>query len=169
MAQTDFLSVDVLGERNLLRNLDQLPDTVRAILLDKVRVWTNKMADEVRDNIRSRLGGSGKLAQAVQVELINDGLKVEGRVYIAGMPGARAQERGATIPPHIIRPRNGKVLAFMAASGQKMFATRVFHPGGVIPGTHFMKDAYRTQGPEISRGIKNAVVQGIRAKMRASA
>jgi hypothetical protein len=167
MATDDFLYMDVLGERTLTRNLDQMPDTVRAILLDKVSRWTSDIADEVRANIMARLNQkSGSLLAGVKTEITTEGLRVEGRVYIEGIPHARAQEKGAAIRPHTILPRNAKVMAFFAASGQKVFATRVFHPGGQIPPTHFMKDAFRDKGPEISRGLKNAIVQGIRAKMR---
>ncbi len=164
----DFLSLEIIGERNLLRNLDQMPDTVRAILVDKVRLWTEKTKQQVEDNIVARLKqNSGKLLDGVDMEVVQDGLRVEGRVFIAGVPYAKAQEDGAQTPPHMIYPTNGKVLAFIGATGDKVFATRVFHPGGQIPGKHFMKDAYRTMAPQISKGIKNAVVQGIRAKMRA--
>lgn len=167
MATNDFLYVDVVGDRNLLRNLDQMPDTVRAILLDKVKRYTEQVADDVRTNIMERLNQkTGQLLAGVKTELITEGVRVDGRVYIEGSPHAMAQEKGAVTPPHMIYPRNGKVLAFMAATGHKVFATRVFHPGGQIPGQHFMKDAFRASGPEISRGIKNAVVEGIRAKMR---
>ncbi len=167
MATSDFLYVDVVGDRNLIRNLDQMPDTVRAILLDKVARFTEKVADDVRSNIMERLNSkTGQLLAGVKTELLTEGIRVEGRVYIEGSPHAMAQEKGAVTSPHMIYPRNGKVLAFLAATGNKIFATRVFHPGGQIPAQHFMKDAFRANGPEISRGIKNAVVQGIRAKMR---
>lgn len=173
----DFLQLTVLGDRNLIRNLEQMPDTVRAILLEKTRALTEDMAEKVRQNIESRLnktnkpktysGSSTHLKDAVQVRITEDGVRVDGQVYISGVPYARAQEEGAAIPPHMIYPRNGKLLAFMAATGDKVFATRVFHPGGMIPPTWFMKDAYREMGPRISRDVKNAVVQGIRASMRA--
>jgi len=167
MATSDFLYVDVLGDRNLLRNLDQMPDIVRAILLDKVRGFVEDVADDVRANIMARLNSkTGNLLAGVKTELRTEGVRIDGRVYIAGAAHAMVQEKGAVTPPHMIYPRNGKVLAFMGATGQKVFATRVFHPGGQIPGQHFMKDAFRASGPDISRGIKNAVVQGIRAKMR---
>lgn len=170
MASDDFLYLDVLGDRNLLRNIDQMPDTVRAILLDKVEHWTNELADAVRENIESRFkNGGARMKEDVQVEIIEDGLRIDGRVFIAGNSHARIQEEGGQTPPHMIYPTKGKVLAFMSATGEKVFATRVFHPGGQIPAKHFMKDAFREKGPQISRGIKNAVVQGIRAKMRATA
>lgn len=173
----DFLQLTVLGDRNLLRNLEQMPDTVRAILLEKTRALTEDMADRVRDNIEARLNKTNKpkeysgspthMKDAVKVRITNDGVRIDGQVYIEGIPYARAQEEGAAIPPHMIYPKKAKLLAFIAATGDKVFATRVFHPGGMIPPTWFMKDAYREMAPRISRDMKNAVVQGIRAKMRA--
>jgi len=168
MASPDFLYAEIVGDRNLTRNLDQLPDIVREILLDKVRSWTEALRDRVEENIVDRLKQkTGNLLKGVQMEIIEDGVRVDGRVYIAGVPYAVAQEKGATTPIHEILPRNSKVLAFMAATGDKVFATRVIHPGGKIPAANYMRDAYREMGPEISRGIKTAIVQGIRANMRA--
>jgi hypothetical protein len=167
MAGDDFLYVEVLGDRNLLRNLDQMPDTVREILVDKVTQWTQKIKDTAGQNIQARLKQkSGKLLQNLDSEVIEDGKRVEGRVFIHGVPYAKTQDQGATVGPHMIYPHKARVLAFYGATGQKVFATRVSHPGGHIPATYFMKDAYREQGPEISRGIKKAVIDGIRAQMR---
>jgi len=165
----DFLYVDLVGDRALTRNLGQMPDIVREILLAKVESWTAELKQKVEDNIADRLQKkTGKLAESVQMEVTSDGVKVDGRVYIAGVPYAQIQEEGGFTPAHDIFPRNGKVLAFMAATGHKVFATHVFHPGGHIPGKHFMKDAYREMGPKLSKGVKNAVVQGIREHMRSS-
>jgi len=167
MAGSDFLYVDIVGDRNLTRNLDQMPDIVRAILLEKVASWTNALEERVKDNISTRLTQkSGKLLSAVDSELIEENGKVEGRVFISGVPYAKPQEEGAVTPLHVIYPKNAKVLAFIAATGDKVFATRVLHPGAQIPASHFMKDAYREMGPQISRGIKQAVVEGIRKNMR---
>jgi len=163
----DFISTEIIGDRTLTRNLEFMPDTVRAILLAKVESWTEKLKDKVEDNIVARLNSvTGKLLAGLDMEVTQEGLRIEGRVFIAGVPYAAAQEKGAVTQPHMILPKNGKVLAFIAATGDKVFATRVFHPGGQIPAKHFMKDAYREMGPELSRGIKNAVVQGIRENMR---
>lgn len=163
------LHVDIIGDRNALRNVDQLPDTVREIMLDKVKRWTGELRDLVEQNILDRLDQkTGKLLGGLDSEVIEDGNRVEGRVFIDGVPYARALEDGASIPAHIIRPRNAKLLAFYAASGDKVFATRVFHPGATLRPFNFAKDAYREKGAEISRGIKKAIVEGIRAKMRSS-
>lgn len=170
MAGDDFLYVDVLGDRNLLRNLDQMPDIVRTILLDKVERWTETLEEDVRDNIMARLHEqSGELLAGVSSEVTEEGNHIKGRVFIAGVPYAKPQEEGASIGPHMIYPEKGKVLAFLGATGDKVFATRVAHPGAQIPAHRFMKDALRDRGPEISRGIKKSVIDGIRAKMRANA
>lgn len=162
----DFLTLRVVGDRAVTRNMDQLPEQVHELLRANLRPLLDDLKDLVQDNIRARLQGSGNLESQVEVEIVEDGLMIDGQVYIAGVPYARAQEEGASIGPHMIFAKNSKVLAFMAASGDKVFATKVFHPGGQIPGSFFMKDALREMGPRISKAIKNSVVQGIRQKMR---
>jgi hypothetical protein len=165
----DFLYLEVIGDRNVIRNLETMPDTVRVILAAKAEAWVDKLKDKVIDNIHDRfVGGTGKLAGAVESVVVNNGYEVEGRVFIAGIPYAKIQEEGGVTQPHLILPVNAKVLAFMAATGDKVMATKVMHPGSRITGKHYMKDAYREMGPEISRGIKKAVVDGIRQKMRQS-
>lgn len=170
MALDDFLYVNVLGDTNLLRNMDQMPDVVRAIVLDKVEIWTAQLEQDVRDKISTRLKEqTGKLMSGLDSEVIQDGQRIQGRVFIHGVPYAKSQEEGATVGPHMIYPHKSKVLAFLGATGQKVFATRVSHPGGHIPAHHFMKDAYRERGPQYSRAVKKAIVDGLRAKMRAMA
>lgn len=169
MANADFLYVEVVGDRNLLRNLAQMPDIVRQILGEKVEYWTDKTAARVRENIEAKLNEkTGKLLNSVKTEVIKSKERIDGRIYIEGVPYAEAQEEGVTTPPHMIFATKGKVLAFIASSGDKVFASHVSHPGGTIPAHHFMKDAYREMAPEISKGIKKAVIDGIRAKMRAT-
>lgn len=170
MAGDDFLYLNVLGDTNLLRNLDQMPDTVRAILLDKVEHWTDELERDVGDNIDARLKSkSGKLRGGLGSEVREDGKRIIGRVFIQGVPHARPQEEGANIGPHMIYPSKARVLAFIGYEGKKIFATRVSHPGAHIPAHRFMKDAFRDKGPEIARGVKRAVIDGIRANMRRSA
>lgn len=161
----DFLYVKTLNERKLLKNIEDIPDDVRGILVDKVREWTTKIYDSVISNIHARLKTkSGKLLEGVEMEVVQEGVRVEGRVWIAGVPYALAQEKGAVTPPHQIHPRDGRVLAFLAASGHKVFATRVFHPGGQIPAQHFMKDAYRSVSPQVTRGLRYHLVEKFRQK-----
>jgi hypothetical protein len=165
---SDFLILDILGDRNALRNMESMPDTVRAILLVKTEDWVDELESKVINNILDRLQEkSGDLLNSVTTEVGETGSRVFGRVSV-NTPYAKAQDTGAVTPPHVILPRDAKILAFIGATGDKVFATRVFHPGAVIPGTRYMKDAYRDMSSEISRGVKTSIVQGIRAKMRSS-
>ena len=166
---SDAFYATVVGE-NRINNFDRLPDIAQQIILAKVEAFTEKMADLAGNLMDERLGSkTGRLnASSIQSEVkVIDG-KVQGRVFIEGIPYARIQEQGGQTGPHAIYPVNAKVLAFIAATGDKVMARKVMHPGGVIQGKHFMKDAYRQMGPELSRGLKRALVEGIRANMRAS-
>lgn len=163
----DFLSVELFGQRKLLQDIEAIPDDIRSILRAKFEEWVYKLRDLVESNIAERLHRvTGKLDESVEVEFVNEGLKINGRVFIAGVPYARIQEEGGTTPQHIIHPRNGKVLAFMAATGDKVFATRVFHPGGVIAPKHFMRDAYREISPKITDGLYYYLVRKLKARLK---
>lgn len=166
MASDDFLEVKLLNDRKLLRDIEAIPSDIRDAIRDKMSGWMDQLHRLVVSNIQERLNRvSGKLEDAVEVEITEDGLRVEGHVYIHGVPYARAQEKGAIIPPHIIRPSNSKVLVFMAASGHKVFATHVMHPGGKIPPTHFMADAYREMSPKITRGLYYQIIEKVRRRL----
>lgn len=163
----DFLFVDLTGDRKLLQDIDAIPDIVRDVLKEKIKYWTEVMRDKVLENIEERLRSkTGRLGNAVQMEVVEDGIRVDGHVYIRGVPYAAAQDKGAIISPHEILPRNAKVLAFYAATGNKVFASRVFHPGGIIPPKYFMRDAYRFVSPKITRGLRYYIVEKINRRLR---
>lgn len=165
----DFLFAEVVGDRNALRNLDHMPDTVRAVLLEKTESNVRKLKEAVEDEI-AKDSKSGKLLSAVRMEVINSGTgPVEGRVFIdeTVAPYGRIQDKGGTTPPHMIFPKNAKILAFMGATGDKVFARHVFHPGGQIPPKNFMANARRGLAGAFSRDIKKSIVEGIRQSMRA--
>lgn len=159
--------IDILKGRNLIADFDHLPDTVKAIIRSKLPDLLEDLEQGVLENIDSRFkSGTDKTAQGLYRLIREERGVVEGIVGIRGVPYARIQDRGGVIPPHIIRPKNGKILAFIAASGAKVFATQVSHPGGTIPATHFFKDAYRDRSTQISTTLKRAVIDGIRQQMR---
>ena len=163
----DTFYATVVGE-DRVSNFDLLPTIVQTILISKIEEYTERMRDLAADLLDERLGTkTGKMTgDDIQTDVSVEGRSIKGRVYLTAIPYARIQEEGGTTSPHMIYPRNGKVLAFQGATGDKVFATRVFHPGGTIPGKHFMRDARRQLGPEISRGLKRALVEGIRQNMR---
>lgn len=164
---SDLFYATVVGE-DRIRNFDRLPEIAQAIIFQKVQDFTERMAQEAADLMDQRLGRkTGRLSgDSIQTEVRIINGKVQGRVFIEGVPYARIQEEGGRTPPHMIYPRNAKLLVFQGATGEKVFATKVMHPGGFIQGKNFFKDAYRKMGPELSKGLKKAMVEGIRANMR---
>lgn len=162
----DFLFVQLLNERKLLKDIDAIPDDIRLIIREKVKDWTYKLQDLVIQNIQQAFfRKEGKLEDSIDVEFVEEGLRIEGRVYSHGVAHAKIQEEGGTTPPHVIFPKNGKVLAFMAASGHKVFATHVYHPGGQILGQHYMKNAYREMSPKITAGLYYELIRKVRNRL----
>lgn len=170
MAYIDLSFEVSTNERNLIRNLETMPDQVREILSAKMRPLAQEMAAAVEDNIIERLNRkTGKLENAVLYEVTDGSSGVLARVWVdqARAPYAKAQEQGATIPPHMIYPKASKVLSFTSSkTGERIVTKRVAHPGAVLAPTWFMRDAYRQFGPRFTTAIKKAVVEGIRARMR---
>ena len=170
----DLFYINLLNERKLLKQMDDMPDAVRAVLLERVKTWTERLRTLVIDNINARLSkhanpkkysaSSRHLVDSVEVEIINEGLRIEGRVYISGIPYAHIQESGGRTSAHVIRPRDAKILAFMAATGDKVFALHVFHPGSTIVGKHFMRDAYREMSPKVTSGLYYQLVRKIKGR-----
>lgn len=162
-------SVSMLGTRHLLDNLDRMPMSVRANLQAKMRIIAKKVEASVKHNLSgAKLNQkTGRLYNAVRTRVEEVDGRIEAEVYIEDVPYAAIQERGGTTKAHLILPMNFKVLRWYQA-GKYMFATRVFHPGATIPASQYMKDAYRQNAAEVSRAVKNSVVQGIRDSMRSS-
>jgi Bacteriophage protein of unknown function (DUF646). len=169
MAYID-LTIDVTGDRNILRNLESMPAQVRAILIDKMEPLVEGLAAQVSSNIATRLKRkTGRLEESVLFDVQQgDGGSVIAKVWIDSRtaPHAKAQEQGAVIPPHMIYPKMARVLSWMGSGGERQFAERVSHPGAVLAPQWFMRDAYRQYGPRFSTAIKKAVVEGIRERMR---
>lgn len=166
MASVQFLEISIAGDNNLLRNFDQFPSVVQAIILQKMKYWMEELEDEVQANIRERLDEkTGNLLRSVKATVVLSGKSVKGQLTV-NHKGALAQEKGAIIPPHIIRPRNAKILRFWDVYGQKRYALRVFHPGAVLKAKYFVRDARKQVVPLMMKDLKKSIVDGLRRRMR---
>lgn len=102
---------------------------------------------------------SGALARSIQEDVAKTDHSVTGRVFSAGdVKYAAIQERGGTTPPHDIFPSKAQALHFMGGGGE-VFAKVVHHPGSRIPASHFMTAPFEQMGPEITKGMKAAVIR----------
>lgn len=162
----EFLSVELLGHRKLLQDIDAIPDEVQVILYEKAEQWAEQVYDKTMANLAERLDiKTGRLEESIDYEVHSEEGRISARVYSSGVPYAGIQERGGTTPPHMIYPVEGKVLAFIGATGDKVFATRVAHPGANIKGAHFLRDAYREVSPKITGSLYYYIVRKLRARL----
>lgn len=162
----EFLTVELLGHRKLLQDLDAIPDEVQVILYEKAEEWAQQVYDKTMDNLAARLDiKTGRLEESIDYEVRQERGRISARVFSEGVPYAGIQEKGGTTPPHMIYPVEAKVLAFIGATGDKVFATRVAHPGATVKGAHFMRDAYREVSPKITGSLYYYIVRKLRARM----
>jgi hypothetical protein len=132
MARDDFLYVEVLGDRNLLRNLDQMPDVVREILVVKVTQWTKQLEHRCRKHPLSPEAKDPVSCVGLDSEVIEDGKRVEGRVFIHGVPMPRPKKKVAVRSSHDLS-RQGEdpsLLWFHRAEGvcHSCFSSRRSYP-----------------------------------------
>ncbi|MDE2102206.1 MAG: hypothetical protein KGL39_33480 [Patescibacteria group bacterium] len=62
-------------------------------------------------------------------------------------------EFGGTTRPHVIRPRNKKVLAFPCRGGGTVFAHSVNHPGSKIPERSYIRSTLNERAINYSRAL----------------
>lgn len=160
-------SVEVVGDRNLVRELNRMPVIVQKIMREKFDLLSVDMAEELRTDIDNKTDGTGAMAESVEAYVTESGGTIQLFVGFDGSVAyAKIQDRGGSIPAHMIYPKKGKVLAFMGIDGRKAFATRIFHPGATIRPQNFLKDLRRKFAARISKEMKAAVINGLRANMR---
>lgn len=70
------------------------------------------------------------------------------RQRTASVPYARIHELGGQTKPHVILPKNGKVLAF-TIGGKKIFCTKVNHPGSKIPARSYLMSSVWEMMPKM--------------------
>jgi hypothetical protein len=165
-------TVDLLGRNHLSGLFASLPAIAQLAMREQVEAYLDEGEELAIQYIEERTNperSSGRWAASVKTRVTNEGDRIAGIIYFDGVPYGRIQDKGGQTSPHMIYPRRAKILAFMAASGQKVFARRVSHPGARIPAMNITRDVQRELGARMSRSIKKAIVNGIRQNMRRGA
>jgi phage gpG-like protein len=162
-----MLSVTLTGADELDAKLDGLP----AAILAAVAAKSAALADQLLTLVHAKLAGgvlqprTGALAAAIGVE----GPKIEGDRVVttlfagADLKYAAIQEYGGVTSPHDILPSRAKALAFMA-SGERVFARIVHHPGSHIPERSYLRSSLAEMAAEIDAQMKAAVIETVRAQ-----
>lgn len=94
---------------------------------------------------------TGRLRNSITFELAPDGLSATIGTNVEYAP---AVEFGSK--PHVIRPRNKRVLRFKVG-GKFVFARAVNHPGG--PAQPFLFPAFEEERPMFRRRLEDAIEQ----------
>lgn len=168
---SDPIRAELIGLKRLEARLGRLEPSA----LDKLRIFmarfTIALSDRVKQNIVDRFRSTGPLYQSVRSQQIEDRSGITGRVYTDGVAYAAAQEYGARTPPHVILPKNGTVLAFLApgslglssggGASALVFAKRVNHPGSTIPERSYARLALVQMRGDFQGGIREVVSEAI--------
>ena len=101
---------------------------------------------------------TGQLARNVGMEssLREDDFKIvigTGVGRTLSVKYAKIQDEGGTTKPHIIRPRNGKVLAFTVGS-ETVFTRIVHHPGSNIPASHWFTGIIEARAKDLEEAMQ---------------
>ena len=140
-----MIVVGVDTQRVILK-FERLPVAMRTQLRGETISLTKQLAAKVRDNLSGRVLNkrSGALFNSIRNEMVENPLTLYGRVYVdPGSPAAAyaaAHEYGVTTRPHVILPRNARVLSFIWG-GKRVFFAKVNHPGSKIPERSYMRSA----------------------------
>lgn len=151
-----MLKVELLGDKEALRELRRLPREVQQALQRALAKSAAAVEGEAKrivygghpDHLK---GDSGRLRQSITHE-VNEGSAAVGTNVVY----ARIHEEGGNTGPRTIVPVNAQALRF-EIGGNVIFAKSVEHPGSEIPARPFLKPALDAKQNEVRNNLSNAV------------
>lgn len=140
------------------------PDAVAQALADKADALRQELEEKVRANLSGAVlkSRSGALLNSISSDLEDDGSTFTASVESDDVPYAGILEYGGKTAAHDIVPSKAKALAFVVGGAQR-FARIVHHPGSVIRAFAYMGSALDDLEGEIEDGLKDAVLEALRA------
>lgn len=161
-----ILTIQLRGDKRLIAKYERIQASVaraltlkveRLTMLLEAKVKTQKLNGQVLNRI------TGRLMASINREVKVQSNAVHGRVFSSGdVKYAAIHEFGGQTAPHLILPKKASVLRFTGKSGQTVFARKVNHPGSKMPERSFLRSSLTEMSEQISREMKEAVLQGIR-------
>jgi phage gpG-like protein len=152
-----------------------LPDKLHLTVRQAIQMECMKLATRVKDHYLSGYAlhvRSGLLRRRTTWRIIDSALKIVG-VVGTNTPYAAIHEFGGQTKPHIIRPKNRKLLAWFNQGGRiykngknpgqgerladpMIYAREVHHPGSRIPARPYMRPALADRSSMIVRALREA-------------
>lgn len=161
-----IVTVTITGDKQLIAKYSRVQSSVARALTAKItrltlllenRVKTQKLSGQVLNRV------SGRLMASIGRDVKTTDNAIYGRVFSSGdVKYAAIHEFGGQTSPHLILPKKASVLKFTSGGGQTVFAKKVNHPGSKIPERSFLRSSLKDMSVQISREMKEAVIQGIK-------
>jgi phage gpG-like protein len=159
-----LLTIQLVGDRELVAKFTAMPSKVHASLLKKVTV----LALQLESKVKAALSGpvlkvqTGALRRSIFETVEDSPTKVIGKVASSGdVKYAAIHELGGVIPAHDIVPNKAQALAFVMG-GKQVFAKRVHIPDVTMPQRSFLRSSLADMAPQIEQGLRDAVREGLK-------
>lgn len=160
-----MLSVQIVGDKQLMTRLQAMPENVRAALVRK----SYQLAIALQRKIRTqKLSGqvlnkrTGALQSSIFYEVDESSKGVVATVSAGkDVPYAAIHEYGGQTKPHVIEAKNAKMLHYIK-NGKDVFRKRVNHPGSKMPVRSYMRTSLGEFRPVIVAGYTEAVKEGLK-------
>jgi phage gpG-like protein len=162
-----LLNLTLVGDRQLLLNMERLPPVVAQALADKLDavILPTLQTHVVRDKLHGQVlhQRSGQLARSIQMRKAElTGTAVMGWVYSAGdVKYAGIHEFGGKTAPHDIYPTKADALHFVVG-GREVFAKVVHHPGSQMPERSFLRSSLHDLEPWAGAQLKETALAAAR-------
>jgi len=147
------IRVDIEGDDRLFARLNAMPNALHLALLRRLELLVLKLEAKVK---RDKLSGqvlnvrTGALRRSIHNVVEDRGSELVGKVLRSGaVKYAGIHEYGGTTKPHVILPKKAKALSFISSSGNRVFATKVNHPGSRMPERSFLRSSLGDMKTEI--------------------
>jgi hypothetical protein len=160
-----MFNASLVGDRELVARFDMLPDNVQAALEAKVTALALKLQRHiVTEKLHGQVLGqrSGDLARSIQEEApIREGTGIFGRVFSAGdVKYARFWEEGF----HGVEQVRQHIRTMIFGREVDPFSVGPFERRVDQDARPFMKSSLAEMAEEITTGLKQAVVEGMRKR-----
>lgn len=159
-----MLSLEIIGDKELVDRLNAGPEDVRRALRAKVTSLTLRLEahvkqDKLSGQVLHARTGALRRAVASRVQEVNE--KITGTVYVSNdVKYARIHEFGGRTSAHEIVPVKAKALAFMMG-GKQVFFKRVQHPGSRMPERSYLRSSLDDMRDQIVSEIGNTLREAL--------
>jgi len=157
------IKVTVENGEIVARWLGELPKKITPALIQALNEYVMRLATHIRFQ---KLSGQvlHKRTGRLRESILPIFARQSGGLIWAGIGTnvkyAKIHEFGGVTRPHLILPRWKKALHFVK-DGKDVFATKVKHPGSVIPARPYIRPSFEETQDQLVAGLEKAISESI--------